>query len=452
METAAQRLRRICRQLERAMSEQVSAIAATGVVKATGVRWKIFLLMLFLISINYIDRASLSVAMPLISKEFDIDPALQGLILSSFFWTYAAMQVPGGMLADRYKPRIVITLATVFWGAFQALAALATSWGALMLTRLGLGASEAPIYPAGGKLNAIWMTQTERGRGATLLDGGAPLGAALGSIVIAWLIAVFNSWRVAFVIAGVGTILCGLWAWHYIRNEPRQHPSVNEAEARYIEQAHAIEDAATPPSSGGSWVAYFRFRSVWCMCLGWMFFNTTFYGLLTWMPTYLFKVHNLDIKALGGASFIIFFSGFVGELVGGWIGDSWRERGGSPNLVFRTLFGIAAIMVTISIFLVAYATNPVTAVILLSSTLFFLRWCGMYWAIPSALAGREKSGFLGGCMNLGGNIAGITTPLIVGFIVQITGSYFLALMYFAAAGIALLVCSSLIDYSRRLPV
>jgi ACS family D-galactonate transporter-like MFS transporter len=434
------------------MSEQVSVIAATGAVKATGVRWKIFLLMLFLISINYIDRASLSVAMPLISKEFDIDPAMQGLILSSFFWTYAAMQVPGGMLADRFKPRIVIALATVFWGAFQALAAVATSWGVLLLTRLGLGASEAPIYPAGGKLNAIWMTQTERGRGATLLDGGAPLGAALGSIVIAWLIAVFNSWRMAFVIAGIGTILCGLWAWYYIRNEPRQHPSVNEAEARHLEQAHALEDAATPPSCGKSWIAYFRFRSVWCMCLGWMSFNTTFYGLLTWMPTYLFKVHNFDIKALGGASFIIFFSGFVGELVGGLIGDGWRERGGSPNLVFRTLFGIAAIMVTISIFLVAYTTNPVTAVILLSSTLFFLRWCGMYWAIPSALAGRDKAGFLGGCMNLGGNIAGITTPLIVGFIVQVTGSYFLALMYFAAAGIALLICSSLIDYSRRLPV
>ena len=90
------------------MSDTVSAIAATDTAKPTGVRWKIFLLMLFLISINYIDRASLSVAMPLISKEFDVDPALQGLILSSFFWTYALMQVPGGMLADRFKPRIVI--------------------------------------------------------------------------------------------------------------------------------------------------------------------------------------------------------------------------------------------------------------------------------------------------------------------------------------------------------
>lgn len=434
------------------MSNTVSAIAATDAAKPTGVRWKIFLLMLFLISINYIDRASLSVAMPLISKEFDLDPALQGLVLSSFFWTYAFMQVPGGMLADRFKPRIVIASATIFWGAFQAIAAVATNWPMLLLTRLGLGASEAPIYPAGGKLNAIWMTQTERGRGATLLDGGAPLGAALGSIVIAWLIAALNSWRMAFVIAGVGTMLCGLWAWYYIRNAPRQHPSVNEAEARYIEQAHALEDAATPESRGGNWMSYFRYRSVWCMCLGWMFFNTTFYGLLTWMPTYLFKVHHFDIKTLGWASFIIFFSGFVGELVGGWIGDFWRGRGGTPNLVFRTLFGIAAILATISIFLVAYVTDPVTVVVLLSATLFFLRWCGMYWAIPSALAGREKSGFLGGCMNLGGNIAGILTPLIVGFIVQATGSYFLALMFFAAAGVALLICSTLIDYSRKLPV
>ena len=103
------------------------------------------------------------------------------------------------------------------------------------------------------------------------------------------------------------------------------------------------------------------------MCLGWMFFNATFYGLLTWMPTYLFKVHNLDIKTLGGASFIIFFAGFVGELVGGWIGDSWRSRGGAPNLVFRTLFGIAAIMATVSIFSVAYVTDPVAVVVLLSA-------------------------------------------------------------------------------------
>src|ERR1700742_1368157 len=139
------------------MSDQVSVLAATDAAKPTGVRWNIFFLMLFLISINYIDRASLSVAMPLISKEFDVDPAMQGFILSSFFWTYAFMQVPGGMLADRFKPRIVIALATVFWGGFQAIAAAATTSSVLLRPRLVLGASEAPIYPAGGKLNGMWM-------------------------------------------------------------------------------------------------------------------------------------------------------------------------------------------------------------------------------------------------------------------------------------------------------
>ena len=429
-----------------------SAALANPAIQPSKVRWKIFLMMLFLISINYIDRASLSVAMPLIAKEFDIGPAVQGLLLSSFFWTYALMQIPGGMLADRYGPRVVIAGATLGWGFFQAIAAVCTGWVSLLVTRLGLGASEAPIYPAGGKLNGIWMTQTERGRGATLLDGGAPLGAALGAILISALIGVLGSWRLSFVIAGFGTVLAGFFAWSYIRNHPRQHPGVNEAEASYIEASHAADAAKESADASGRVLDFFRYRSVWGMFFGWMCFNALFYGLLTWMPNYLSKVHGFDIKQMGGAVFIMFFSGFVGEMVGGWIADKWRAAGASQSKVLRTLFGIASVIATVSIYMVAQIKDPVAVVALLSVTLFFLRWCGMYWAIPSALAGRGKSGFLGGCMNLGGNIAGITTPLIVGFIVQATGSYFLALMYFAAAGIALLICSSLIDYSRKLPV
>lgn len=434
------------------MSTVSSHVAAATAATRTSVRWKIFLMMLLLISINYIDRASLSVAMPLIGTEFNMDPAVQGLVLSSFFWTYAFMQVPGGMLADRFKPRIVIAAATVGWGFFQAIAAVSTNWVMLLLTRLGLGATEAPIYPAGGKLNAIWMTRNERGRGATLLDGGAPLGAALGSIVIAGLIAGLDSWRLSFVVAGVGTILAGLWCWYYIRNHPREHPYVNDAEARYLEEAHAEEDAESPAVTSGKPMNFFHYRSVWAMCLGWMFFNTVWYGLLTWMPNYLFKVHGFDIKQLGGASFIIFFAGFVGELVGGYLSDHWKARGGSPNTVHRTLFGTAAIIATISIFSVAQVKNPIAVVALLSSTLFFLRWCGLYWVIPSILATRERVGFLGGIMNLGGNIGGISTPIIVGLIVSATGSYFLALMYFAVAGVALFLSSMAIDYSKKLPV
>jgi ACS family D-galactonate transporter-like MFS transporter len=377
---------------------------------------------------------------------------MQGVILSAFLWTYALMQIPGGMLADRFKPRIVIATATLFWGLFQAAAALCTSSGSLLLTRLGLGAAEAPIYPAGGKLNAIWMTQNERGRGATLLDGGAPLGAALGAIIITWLITALGSWRLAFVVAGVGTVLAGIWSWHYIRNNPRDHSGVNEVEASYIERSHALEFSQEPGKLSGRSLDFFKYRSVWLMFFGWMCFNTVFYGLLTWMPNYLNKVHGFDIKQMGGASFIIFFSGFVGELAGGWIADKWKAAGGNPNKVMRTLFGIAAVVATVSIFSVAYTTDPVAVVVLLSTTLFFIRWCGLYWCIPSILGTRDKIGFLGGTMNLGGNIGGISVPIIVGMIVQFTGSYFLALMFFAAAGVGLFVCSTGIDYEKKLPV
>jgi ACS family D-galactonate transporter-like MFS transporter len=435
------------------MQANTATLAASPAIQPTKVRWKIFLMMLFLISINYIDRASLSVAMPLIAKEFDIGPATQGLLLSSFFWTYAFMQIPGGMLADRFGPRVVIAGATLGWGFFQAIAAVCTGWVSLLTTRLGLGASEAPIYPAGGKLNGIWMTQNERGRGATLLDGGAPLGAAMGALIIAGLITEFGSWRTSFVLAGIGTMVAGFFAWSYIRNHPRQHPAVNEAEASYIEAAHAADQAAEPANASGKVLDFFKYRSVWGMFFGWMCFNALFYGLLTWMPTYLSKVHGLDIKQMGGAVFIMFFSGFVGEMVGGWIADKWRAAGASQSRVLRTLFGFASIVATIAIYTVARIKDPVTVVALLSVTLFFLRWCGLFWCIPSILGTRNRVGFLGGTMNLGGNCAGIGVPIIVGVIVQATGSYDMALMLFAGAGAGLFVCATLlIDYSKKLPV
>lgn len=435
------------------MQNPTTLAAPQAAAAPTKVRWKIFLMMLFLIAVNYIDRASLSVAMPMIAKEFDLSPAVQGLLMSSFFWTYAFMQIPGGMLADRFGPRVVIVCSTLGWGFFQAIAAACTGWVSLLITRLGLGASEAPIYPAGGKLNGIWMTQNERGRGATLLDGGAPLGAALGALIIAGLLTHFDSWRVSFVVAGVGTMIAGVFAWWYIRNHPREHAGVNDAEAAFIEEAHAADLAAEPAHASGKVMDFFKYRSVWGMFFGWMCFNALFYGLLTWMPTYLSKVHGMDIKQMGGAVFIMFFSGFVGEMVGGWIADKWKAAGASQAKVLRTLFGIASIIATIAIYNVARFKDPVTIVILLSVTLFFLRWCGLFWCVPSILGTRKRVGFLGGVMNLGGNFAGIGVPILVGVIVQATGSYDMAMMLFAAAGAGLFVCSSIvIDYSKKIPV
>ncbi len=431
--------------------ESVQSVALA--VPKTAVRWRIFLLVLLIVSINYIDRASLSVAMPVISREFDINAATQGLIFSCFFWTYALMQLPSGWLADRYRPRLIIAVCTIGWGLSQVLAAFARGPISLLLARLALGVAEGPIYPASGKLNAMWLPARERGRGAVLIDGGAPLGTAIGGLIISTLIATFNSWRAAFVIAGLGTVAAGAFAAWYIRNTPREQPGINGAEVSYIETEHAQEDTVgAVESNRGGLPGYLRFRSFWGMVLGWLGFDMVFYGLVSWAPNYLAQERNLGFASIGGSVFIIFGAGFAGEIVAGSLADFWRNRGAAPNRVMRTLLGSSGALTTVSIFLLPFVSSAAMAVSLLASTLFFLRFAGLYWSIPATLGGRARAGVLGGMMNFAGNVGGILVPLIVGVLLQITGSYFLALMFFTACG-ALYMCSSLmIDYSRRLPI
>src|SRR5260370_40542790 len=182
------------------------------------------------------------------------------------------------------------------------------------------------------------------------------------------------------------------------------------------------------------------------MFIGFMCCTTLYYGLLTWMPTYLHKVQGFDIQQMGGASFVIFFCGFIGELVGGYVADKWLASGAAPNLVMRTIFGVAGAVATVAVFSVAHAKSPTTVVILLSITLFFLRWGGLYWSIPAMLATRDKVGALGGLLNFGGNIGGMGIPVGIGANGQNTGLYLVGLMCFGAKGAGLLLLSVGIEF------
>jgi len=430
------------------------AVEAPRTTRPTRVRWKIFLLLLLLVTINYVDRGSISVALPLIKEEFGLSPEATGLLLSAFFWTYALMQIPGGWLIDRIQPRKVVTGSCVGWGLATGLTAGATGFGSLVTLRALLGVAEAPVMPAGGKLNALWMPWRERGRGAVILDAGAPLGAAVGGVSIAWLIAATGGWRPAFVVAGAVTVLIGLAAWWYIRDVPREHPGINDAEAELIEAAHAEEDAMAPAGAGkGRLVDYVRFRSFWAMCLAWMGFNGVFYGLLTWGPIYLAETKGFNLATIGWSTFVIFGAGFVGEITGGFLADHLRSRGIAANRVLRPLLGSAGVLVIIALLGVRFIPDPMTAVALLSVVMFFLRWVGLMWSVPSILGGRRNAGVLGGAMNFSGNIAGIVTPMVVGLIVGATGGdYGPALLYFVGAGVLMTASVMTLDYSRRLPV
>ncbi|MDR6638457.1 MFS transporter [Paenarthrobacter nitroguajacolicus] len=426
-----------------------------GVQRRTNVRWKLFILLLVLVSVNYIDRGSISVALPIIQKEFNLPPELVGLLLSAFFWTYALMQIPVGWLIDKFGPRKVVTASCIGWGAATAASGFAGGFLSMFIARLGIGVTEAGVMPAGGKLNAIWMHKKERGRGATILDAGAPLGAGLGGILITWLIASTGSWRMSFILAGAATVLMGLAVWWYIRDNPRQHKGVNEAEAAYLEASHAEDDAeAAKEGAHGkrALLPYLKFRSFWAMCFGWLGFNGVFYGLLTWGPLYLAQAKGFDLKTIGWSTFVIFGAGFVGEILGGVIADKWRASGASANRVMRTLLGFSSVVVVGGLVGVTVVADPITAVVLLSVVLFFLRWVGLFWSIPSILGGRTNAGVLGGAMNFSGNIAGFVTPIVVGLIVGATGSYTWALLYFVGSAVVMGISVLALDYNKRLPV
>lgn len=424
--------------------------------KPTKVRWKLFVLLLALVTINYIDRGSISVAMPLIKEEFNLSPEAIGLLMSAFFFAYALMQVPGGWLIDRLGPRKMVAGSCFGWGVATAVSGLAWNFASLFTARAAIGVTEAAIMPSGGKLNGAWMPREERGRGATILDAGAPLGAGIGGIAIAGLIALTGGWRGAFIAAGLATAAFGFLAWWYIRDSPKQHKGTNQAEVEYIEASHAAEDAEAAKDEANTGrralLPYLKFRSFWAMCCGWFGFNGVFYGLLTWGPLYLSEAKGFDLAAVGWGTFVIFGAGFAGELLGGYIADWWRARGASANKVMRTLLGISSAMVVAGLLGVTLVNNPYAAVALLSVVLFFLRWVGLFWSIPALLGGRTNAGVLGGAMNLSGNVNGFVTPIAIGLIVGATGGYTWALLYFVGAAIVMAVSVLTLDYSRRLPV
>ena len=418
--------------------------------KPTNFRWVIFATMFFLLAVNLMDRITLSIGMPYIKEEFNLSPTTQGLILSSFFWSYALLQVPGGWLLDRFGPRKVITGALFGWGFFQAIIGLASGGISLILARIGLGVMEAPVSPSGAKLSSTWLTQSERGRGAVIMDSGSPLGVALGGIIVAHLIVMFDSWRVTFVVVGLFTMLLGFLAWKVLRDRPSEHPSVDQKEVEYIAAGNAVnasgtDDTAPTKGLGISWftmIAIMVGRASWGM---------VYWGLLTWGPSYLAQAQHLELAAIGNSTFLIFIMGTLGCLFSGFFVDFLVKRGITHNVALKTLLSISGIVGLGSLYALATITDPTIAVGLLAVAAFFMMFGSLYWSFPAILAPKDRVGMVGGLMNMANSCAGILVPILVGVILQATGSYESVLVYFAVCAGFYTVGTLCINFNK-LPV
>lgn len=426
------------------MATSESTPVSPNAPEATCVRWKIFAVLFVLVVVNMIDRASISIAMPTISQELGLSGVMQGLILSGFFWTYALMQIPSGMIADKYGPRKTVAVSTILWGLAQGILGICHNGITLVGARLLLGASEAPVFPAGAKLNAIWLNKAERARGAVLMDAGGPFGAAIGGILIAEMLLFFQSWRITFIIAGVATVILGAVAWHVLRDNPKTHPNVNQAELDIIETRAA--DAAVEEEDRRTLSQIMPLRSLWGMLIGRCAWAMMFFGLLTWGPSYLAHALNLDLKGIGFATMIIFCAGGFGSLCGGFLADKLVVGGMSRARSCKLLLTVSGLCTLGAFAALPSIPDVYTSVILLSCAAFVLMWGSLYWSFPPLLAPRSRVATVGGIMNMAGSIGGICIPLIVGLILDFMGgSYDPVLYFFAGCAVVFVVMTNVID-------
>src|SRR3954471_12315272 len=218
----------------------------------TKVRWVIVGLCFAGLTVNYVDRANLSVALPKMSDELGFGPGVEGFVLGAFFASYALFQLPVGHLVDRFGARIVFAVAGFWWSLFTAATALAGSVASLLGFRFALGVGEAGGYPASAKAVSEWFPVRERAFATSIYDSGARAGTALALPVVTALIA-WLGWRASFAITGVlGLIWVVAW-WLFYRS-PRDHAMANEAEVAYIEQggSRAVQDVQ-PEGEGLRW-------------------------------------------------------------------------------------------------------------------------------------------------------------------------------------------------------
>jgi ACS family glucarate transporter-like MFS transporter len=381
--------------------------------------------------VNYIDRTTLSVALPFMSKDLRISPALQGFTLSAFFITYALSQLPMGALIDRFGVKRLFGLGALWWGAVTMLTALVRSGAGLVGFRLALGVGESAAYPGSAKVVSRWFPRTERALANSIWDNGSRIGAVLALPLVTGLIA-WLGWRSAFVVTGALAMLwVGLWFRAY--REPREHPRLTREELVYIEAGGALlEDPKEPAGSRAPaipWRQLFRYRTVWAMMLGFFCLNWVIYFFITWFPTYLVDARHFSLVKLGFFGTIPGLVAICGSLAGGYTADRLVRRGW-PLTRARKACLVSGMLASSVIAFAVVVPAAWMALALLSVSYASLAFAAASVAsLPADVApGPQYVSSLAGIQNFASNLAGISGPLIIGVLLVLShGSFTLPL-------------------------
>ncbi|GAA4617056.1 MFS transporter [Saccharopolyspora hordei] len=387
---------------------------------ATATRARVFIAVLLFgtVVINYLDRSNLSIAMPAIAKELELSTAQQGLLLSAFGWTYAAMQLPGGWLVDRVRPRLLYPLCLVLWSLATLFMGVVGGFVALIVLRLLVGGFEAPAYPINSRVATVWFPERERATAIGFYTSGQFIGLALLTPVLSWLQAEV-SWHWVFILTGLVGIAWGAF-WYASYREPRESRA-NAAEVELIRSGGGLVDLVDEQPrrariTRGDLATVLGRRKLWGIYLGQFCLTSTLWFFLTWFPTYLVDYRGMDYIETGFLASLPFVAALVGVLASGVLSDVLLRRGASLGLARKAPIIVGLLLSTLMVG-ANYTDSTALVIVFLSVAFFGNGLASITWSLVSALAPERLLGLTGGMFNFIGNLSSIATPIVIGFLV-----------------------------------
>lgn len=403
-----------------------------------GRRWRIAWLLGIGILVNYFDRVNLSVSHDALVGAFGISDVVFGYLSSAYNWTYAACQLPIGVILDKLGVRRVGRISTFLWSMASFAAAAAPNLTSFYGARFLLGVGEAPTFPANAKAIGLWFPPEERSFATSLFDSAAKFASALGVPLIG-IVLIHVGWRWSFAFTGAISLAYFLSFWLVYR-DPEDDPELTEGEHIYRSDRQSEQANTQSTDEIGSLIdrllGFLRYfwsllsqRKVLGLALGFGAYNYVFYMLLYWLPTYLSRALHIDLLHSFVYTSVPWILATLTDLaIGGWLVDFLIQRGADANRVRRTIL-MTGTAFGLGIFGAASAHTAVQALFWISISIGGLAAAApILWSSPSLIAAPGNVGKVGGIMNFSGQLSGIFAPIITGYVVQGQHSFALAFL------------------------
>ncbi|MFJ7889625.1 MFS transporter [Lysinibacillus xylanilyticus] len=368
--------------------------------------------------VSYIDRTAISLALISIGKDLSLSATELGFVLSAFFFGYAAMQIPGGWLTDKYGTIKLLIGAVIFWSVFTAFTGLAWSLTSLLLIRFLFGIGEGGYPAASTKAISIYFRKEQLTKAQSTMMSSNMIGGAIAPIICAPLLLVMDWRNVFFLISGLGIIFVIALLW-----------STKNAQTFISEERKENKEK-------GSFRKVLKNTYLMRVLLVFFFINIANWGLSSWMPTYLMQVHGLDLKNVGFISAIPAIFGMIGMIISGRI---ISKLGGRSK--YGVIFG--AVVLAVCLYLMSTAASAALAITYQSIAFIFVSFMASFiFTTPHRVVNQQNVGTAFGIVNFGGQAAGIISPTIMGYLINVSGGsfktsfIFLAIMCVIAAVIA----------------